>query len=78
MIRPLGVARPRPALGPLPEPRLAGIAVLVTVPMGVALAIGLTRWRGRGAGSANFVSMIPLVTPEIVMGTALLSSSSIC
>ncbi len=52
--------------------RLAGIAVLVTVPMGVALAIGLTRWRGRGAGSANFVSMIPLVTPEIVMGTALL------
>ncbi len=52
--------------------RLAGIAVLVTVPMGVALAIGLTRWRGRGAGSANFISMIPLVTPEIVMGTALL------
>jgi spermidine/putrescine transport system permease protein len=52
--------------------RLAGIAVLVTVPLGVALAIGLTRWRGRGAGSANFVSMIPLVTPEIVMGTALL------
>ena len=27
---------------------------------------------GAGAGSANFVSMIPLVTPEIVMGTALL------
>ena len=52
--------------------RLAGIAVLVTVPLGVALAIGLTRWRGRGAGTANFVSMIPLVTPEIVMGTALL------
>jgi spermidine/putrescine transport system permease protein len=52
--------------------RLAGIAVLVTVPLGVALAIGLTRWRSRGAGSANFISMIPLVTPEIVMGTALL------
>ena len=52
--------------------RLAGIAVLVTVPLGVALAIGLTRWRGRGSGSANFISMIPLVTPEIVMGTALL------
>jgi spermidine/putrescine transport system permease protein len=52
--------------------RLAGIAVLVTVPLGVALAVGLTRWRGRGSGTANFVSMIPLVTPEIVMGTALL------
>jgi spermidine/putrescine transport system permease protein len=52
--------------------RLAGIAVAVTVPLGVALAIGLTRWRGRVAGTSRFVSMIPLVTPEIVMGVALL------
>src|SRR5262249_102328 len=51
--------------------RLAGIAVLVTVPLGVALAIGLTRWRGRGAASANFLSMIPLVTPDTVMRPAL-------
>jgi spermidine/putrescine transport system permease protein len=46
--------------------------VLVTVPLGVALAIGLTRWRGRGAGTARGVSLATLVTPEIVMGTALL------
>jgi spermidine/putrescine transport system permease protein len=52
--------------------RLAGIAVLVTVPLGVALAIGLTRWRGRGSGAAQGVSLATLVTPEIVMGTALL------
>ena len=52
--------------------RLAGIAVLVTVPLGVALAIGLTRWRGRGAGTSRGVSLATLVTPEIVMGTALL------
>lgn len=52
--------------------RLAGIAVLVTVPLGVALAIGLTRWRGRGAGASRGVSLATLVTPEIVMGTALL------
>jgi spermidine/putrescine transport system permease protein len=51
--------------------RLAGIAVAITVPLGVALAIGLTRWRGRVAGTSRFVSMIPLVTPEIVMGVAL-------
>ena len=51
--------------------RLAAIAVLLTVPLGVALAIGLTRWRGRGAGSSRFVSLVPLVTPEIVMGVAL-------
>jgi spermidine/putrescine transport system permease protein len=52
--------------------RLATIAVLVTVPLGVALAIGLTRWRGRGAGTSRTVSLATLVTPEIVMGTALL------
>lgn len=52
--------------------RLAAIAVLATVPLGVALAIGLTRWRGRGAGTSRAVSLATLVTPEIVMGTALL------
>jgi spermidine/putrescine transport system permease protein len=52
--------------------KLAAIAVAVTVPLGVALAIGLHRWRGRGAGAARGVSLLTLVTPEIVMGTALL------
>jgi len=51
--------------------RLASLAMLIAVPLGVALAIGLTRWRGRGSGSARFVTLFPLVTPEIVMGTAL-------
>ena len=50
---------------------LASLAMLIAVPLGVALAIGLTRWRGRGSGSARFVTLFPLVTPEIVMGTAL-------
>ncbi|MBA2713214.1 MAG: ABC transporter permease subunit, partial [Rubrobacteraceae bacterium] len=40
-------------------------------PLGVALAIGLARWRGRGARPANFLMLFPLVTPEIVMGVAL-------
>jgi spermidine/putrescine transport system permease protein len=52
--------------------KLAAIAVLLTVPLGVALAIGLTRWRGRAASTSRFVSLTPLVTPEIVMGVALL------
>ena len=51
--------------------QLAAIAVAVTVPLGVALAIGLTRWRGRTAGTARFAALIPLVTPEIVMGVGL-------
>jgi len=51
--------------------RLAGLAVAITVPLGVALAIGLTRWRGWAAKPARFVSLVPLVTPEIVAGVAL-------
>ena len=51
---------------------LAAIVVAVTVPLGVALAVGLTRWRGPVATVSRFGSMVPLVTPEIVMGVALL------
>jgi spermidine/putrescine transport system permease protein len=51
---------------------LAVICVVVSVPLGVALALGLQRWRGRGSGSVNTVMLLPLVTPEIVMGVALL------
>jgi spermidine/putrescine transport system permease protein len=49
-----------------------GVAtVLVATPLGVALAMGLTRWRSRASAVANGISLIPLVTPEIVVGSAL-------
>jgi spermidine/putrescine transport system permease protein len=51
---------------------LAVICVVITTPLGVALALGLQRWRGRGSGSVNVLMLLPLVTPEIVMGVALL------
>jgi len=51
---------------------LAVICVAVATPMGVALALGLQRWRGRGGGTINTIMLLPLVTPEIVMGVALL------
>jgi spermidine/putrescine transport system permease protein len=51
--------------------KLAALAMLIATPLGVALALGLTRWKGRGAGSANTLMLFPLVTPEIVMGVAL-------
>jgi spermidine/putrescine transport system permease protein len=47
------------------------ITILVVVPLGVLLAIGLTRWRARVSHGANVISLIPLVTPEIVMGASL-------
>jgi spermidine/putrescine transport system permease protein len=51
--------------------KLALLTMLVATPIGVALAIGLARWRGRGSKPANFLMLFPLVTPEIVMGVAL-------
>jgi spermidine/putrescine transport system permease protein len=51
--------------------KLASLAMAIAVPLGIALALSLTRWRSRGAGTARFVSVFPLITPEIVLGTAL-------
>ena len=52
--------------------KLAAIDVLIATPIGVMLALGLARWRGRGSGPSNFLMLFPLVTPEIVMGVSLL------
>jgi spermidine/putrescine transport system permease protein len=45
--------------------------MLIATPIGVAMALGLARWRGRGAGSSNFLMLLPLVTPEIVLASGL-------
>jgi spermidine/putrescine transport system permease protein len=50
---------------------LGVLTVIVAVPLGLALAMGLTRWRSRASAVANGISLIPLVTPEIVVGSAL-------
>jgi len=47
------------------------LTMAIATPIGVALALGLARWRGRGSGSANFIMLLPLVTPEIVFATGL-------
>ena len=51
--------------------KIAAATVPIATILGVGLALGLARWRGRGSGSANALMLFPLVTPEIVMGTAL-------
>jgi spermidine/putrescine transport system permease protein len=51
---------------------LAIISVAIATPLGVTLAMGLQRWRGRGSGTVNILMLLPLVTPEIVMGVSLL------
>jgi spermidine/putrescine transport system permease protein len=52
--------------------KLAALDVVIATPIGVLLALGLARWRGRGSGVSNFIMLFPLVTPEIVMGVSLL------
>jgi spermidine/putrescine transport system permease protein len=50
---------------------LAGLTMLIATPLGVALAIGLSRWRGPVARGSNLLMLVPLSTPEIVMGAML-------
>ena len=52
--------------------RLAALDMVIATPLGVLLALGLARWRGRGSGSANLLMLVPLVTPELVMAVSLL------
>jgi spermidine/putrescine transport system permease protein len=51
--------------------KLSALVVLIAVPLGVAFAIALDRWRGRGAGSANFVMLFSFITPEVAIGVGL-------
>ncbi|MEI8239406.1 MAG: ABC transporter permease [Actinomycetota bacterium] len=51
--------------------QLAALCMLIATPIGVAMAIGLHRWRGKLSSAANGLMLIPIVTPEIVFGVAL-------
>jgi spermidine/putrescine transport system permease protein len=51
--------------------KLAVLCMLIATPVGVAMAIGLRRWRGKTAAGANTLMLVPIVTPEIVFGVAL-------
>jgi len=52
--------------------KLAALTMAIATPIGVALALGLTRWHGRVSSGTNFLMLLPLVTPEIVLASGLL------
>ena len=52
--------------------RLAVLTTLVAVPVGVAFAIGLDRWRGRIPATFNVQMLLSFVMPEILLAVALL------
>ena len=51
--------------------RLAALTALIAVPFGVAFALALDRWRGRSAGTTNFLMLFSFITPEIAIAVAL-------
>jgi spermidine/putrescine transport system permease protein len=52
--------------------RLSVLTVLLAVPLGTAFAIGIDRWRGRPAATANFFMLFSFVMPEIILGVSML------
>ena len=48
------------------------LATAITVPLGVAMALGLDRWRGRVPSGADVVVLISFVLPEILIAVSLL------
>ena len=51
--------------------RLSVYVTVVTVPRGVAFALGIHRWRGVTSASANFVMILSFVIPELIFGVAM-------
>jgi spermidine/putrescine transport system permease protein len=51
--------------------KLSSLTVVIAVPLGVAFALALDRWRGRGSGVQNFLMLFSFITPEIAIGVAL-------
>jgi spermidine/putrescine transport system permease protein len=51
--------------------RLSAYTTAICVPLGVAFALGINRWRGLTSSSANFVMILSFVIPELIFGVAL-------
>jgi spermidine/putrescine transport system permease protein len=51
---------------------LSFATMVIAVPIGVAFAIGIDRWRGRIAAGANFLMLLTFVMPEIIIGISML------
>jgi spermidine/putrescine transport system permease protein len=51
--------------------KIAAISTLVATVLGSLIAIALARYRFTGSGPLNFLLVLPLTTPEIVLGSSL-------
>ena len=51
--------------------RLSVFTTLIAVPLGVAFALGINRWRGITSSSFNFLMILSFVIPELIFGVAM-------
>jgi spermidine/putrescine transport system permease protein len=53
--------------------RIASISTAIATVLGTFVALALVRYRFRGSGTVNFLLVLPLTAPEIVLGASLLT-----
>ena len=51
--------------------KLATYTTVIAVPLGVAFALGINRWRGATASTFNFLMILSFVIPELIFGVAM-------
>jgi len=51
---------------------IAGVTTVIATAIGTLMAIALVRHRFRGKGASEALALLPLATPEVVLGAALL------
>jgi len=51
--------------------RLSFLTMFIAVPIGVAFAIGISRWRGPAPAGSNFLMLFSFVIPEIIIGISM-------
>ena len=51
--------------------RLSVLTTVIAVPLGVAFALGINRWRGVTSSSFNFVMIFSFVIPELIFGVSM-------
>ena len=52
---------------------VAGLSTIAATALGTAMALALVRYQFRGRAPVNFFIFLPLASPEVVLGAALLS-----
>ncbi len=51
--------------------KIAAVSCVIATIMGALMALALARYRFRGSGLVNILLVLPITTPEIVMGSSL-------